>query len=983
LIICYYPGAKAVQVEEQVTKQIEDKLFSYAEVKKDDTFSNSYDNMVVLTVTLEDWVKTPDLFWESLSQGLFQLANTKLPDGVIGPIVNSDFGDTVAMLIGVESEKSSYSEIQEYIGILENSIRRIPATSKIDKLGYWSDEIQVTTSSEKLAQYNIQISNIINILKSQNTIKYAGYIESDYSKINLHTTGLFKEIDQLKNQQVGETLEGSIIRLKDIATVERTRQDPTKYIRINGKESNTMLLSLQAQSGYNIVDYGKEVDKVIIECKKLLPSDLNITIINNQPDIVKEAVSDFLSEFLVAVVAVILVIMLLLPFRVAMIASFAIPISVGMTFAFLNLFGFELQQVSLAAMIVVLGMVVDDAVVVIDNYVSKLDAGMKRFDAAWKAASEFSMPMISSALTIIAAFLPLVFILTGDTGEFIMSLPITIAIATSCSLIVAFFLTPFLAFLFIKKGLKKIEKEEENKKKKFSLLNFIQKYFDKLIDFSMSFKKTTLFIGLAVILLGVFFMKFPKQSFFPNAERNQFIIQVIEPMGTKLEITNGDVKKIEEILKKDESITSFASFVGTSAPRVYYSFSPVFPQESYGMILVNTKNTDETVTLSAKYLDDLQNLLPNAQVDVMEFTQGAPTLSAVEVRISGDNHNELKRIGESVKKVMRNTDGTRLIVEDFKNNFFINININEIIANQTGYTTKIIADLLAAGFYGAPLSTFWDGDDPIPITFKLDKKSRENYNDIMNTYLGSPITGQYNTLRTMAEIAPEWQFGMLTRRNGIPTLSVGSKYQNGYISSDIQSAIQPAIDTIQLKPGYFIEYGGVVKGKDRTFGQMVMALIISLVVIFIILLFVFKDIKRPLIIMISIPLTLFGSMLGLIITGNVFSFTAFVGLIALCGIVIRNGVIMVEYSDELFETEGLSRNDAALESAKRRLRPIFLTTMAAAIGVVPMIVLKDPMWAPLASVFAFGIVFSMVINFMVLPVFYAWFIKSSKSIENK
>ncbi|MBT7896709.1 MAG: efflux RND transporter permease subunit, partial [Flavobacteriales bacterium] len=381
LIVCYYPGAKAVQIEEQVTKQIEDKLFSYAEVKKEKTYSNSYDNKVVLTVTLHDWVKTPDLFWERLGQGLYQLAITNLPDGVVGPFVNSDFGDTVAMLIGVESEKSSYSEIQEYIGIIENSIRRIPATSKIDKLGYWSDEIQVTTSSAKLAQYNIQINDIINILKSQNTIKYAGYIESDYSKINLHTTGLFKEIDQIKNQQVGETIEGSIIRIKDIADVERKRQDPTKYIRVNGKESNTMLLSLQAESGYNIVDYGKEVDKAITESKKLLPSDLNITIINNQPETVKEAVNDFLREFIIAVIAVIMVIMLLLPFRVAMIASFAIPISVGMTFSFLNLFGFELQQVSLAALIVVLGMVVDDAVVVIDNYISKLDAGMKRFDA--------------------------------------------------------------------------------------------------------------------------------------------------------------------------------------------------------------------------------------------------------------------------------------------------------------------------------------------------------------------------------------------------------------------------------------------------------------------------------------------------------------------------------------------------------------------------------------------------------------------------
>ncbi len=982
LVICLYPGAKAVQVEEQLTKQIEDKLFSYAEVKKEETYSNSYDNLVVVTVTLEDWVSEPDLFWERLGQGLFQLSKISLPDGVIGPIVDSDFGDVVALLIGIESDNYSYSEIQEFIGIIESSLRRIPATSKIDKLGYWSDEIEVTASSERLAQYGIQLTDVIEILKSQNTIQYAGYVESDYSKVNLHATGLYNNIEEIEDQQIGETSEGSIIRLKDIATIERKKKKPTQYIRINGEESNTMLVSLQMQQGYNIVEFGKAVDQAIEECKELLPSDINITIINDQPNTVKKAVNDFMREFLIAVAAVILVIMLLLPFNIALIAAFSIPVSIGMTFSFLNLFGFELQQVSLASLIVVLGMVVDNAVVVIDNYVAKLDEGMKRFEAAWRSATEFSVPLFSSTLTIIMAFLPLIFILSGDTGEFLITLPITVTIAMSCSLVVAFFLTPYLAFLLIKKGLKKEEKEEE-KRKKFSPLLIIQQSFDHVINFSMKRKTITVFIGLAVIIFGVYFMKLPKQSFFPNAQRDQFIIQLIEPMGTKLEITNRDVQKIEKILKDDKNIKSFASFVGTSAPRVYYSFSPVIPQESYAMFLVNTENPKATEELAIYYLDKLQNLLPNAQLDVMEFAQGVPVNSPVEVRVSGYNHNELKRISENVKEIMRNIPGTRLIMQDYKDNFYLNVAIDDILANQTGFTTEVIADLLAAGFHGATLSTLWEGDDPVPITFQLDKDSRKNYNDVINTYLGSPITKKFLPLRTMAEIYPEWQFGMITRRNGIPTLTTGCKCQTGYIDSEIQAEIEPAIDTLQLKPGYFIEYGGVIKNKKETFGQMILALIISIIAIFLILLYEFKDIKRPLIIMITIPLTLFGSMLGLLITGNVFSFTAFVGLIALVGIVIRNAVIIVDYSDGLVKNEGLSRNEAALESAKRRLRPIFLTTLAAAMGVVPMIVMKDPLWAPLASVFAFGIVFSMVFTLMIIPVLYALFIKSTKSIENE
>ncbi|MFC2106990.1 efflux RND transporter permease subunit [Bacteroidota bacterium] len=982
LVICIYPGAKAVQVEEQVTKQLEDNLFSYAEVKKDETYSNSYDNMVVITVMLEDWVSDPDLFWERLGQGMFQLSKMSLPEGVIGPIVDSDFGDVVALLIGVESEKYSYSEIQEYISIIESSLRRIPSTSKIDKLGYWSDEIQVSASSERLAQYGVQLTDVIEILKSQNTIQYAGYVESDYSKVNLHATGLYNNIQQLEDQQIGETPDGSIIRLKDIAQIERKRQKPTQYIRINGNEKNTMLVSLQMQQGYNIVEFGNEVNIAIEECKTLLPPDISITIINDQPTTVKNAVNDFMREFLIAVGAVILVIMLLLPFNIAIIAAFSIPISIGMTFSFLNLFGYELQQVSLASLIVVLGMVVDNAVVVIDNYVAKLDEGMKRFEAAWRSATEFSVPLFSSTLTIIMAFLPLIFILSGDTGEFLITLPITVTIAMLCSLVVAFFLVPYLAFLLIRKGLKK-EENEEAKHKKFSPLLIIQQTFDKVINFSMKRKAVTVIIGLSIILLGVYFMKLPKQSFFPNAQRDQFVIQVIEPMGTKLSVTDLDVKKIEKILKEDKNIKSFACFVGTSAPRVYYSFSPVIPQESYAMFLVNTENPNMTEKLATVYLDKLQDLLPNAQLDVMEFAQGVPVISPVEVRISGNNHNELKRISENVKEIMRNIPGTRMIVQDYKDNFYLNIAIDDIIANQTGFTTEIIADLMAAGFHGATLSTLWEGDDPLPISFQLDENSRKDYNDVINTYLGSPITQKFIPLRTMAEIYPEWQLGLITRRNGIPTLTTGCKCQTGYIDSEVQAEIQPAIDTLQLKPGYFMEYGGVIKNKNETFGQMIVALIISIIAIFIILLYEFKDIKRPLIIMISIPLTLFGSMIGLLITGNVFSFTAFVGLIALVGIVIRNAVIIVDYSDELLKKEGLSSNDAALESAKRRLRPIFLTTMAAAIGVVPMIVMKDPLWAPLASVFAFGIVFSMVLTLMIIPVLYALFIKPTKSIENK
>jgi len=978
LVIAFYPGATAAQVQDQLTKPLEDQLFTYKEVDKSQTYSTTTDGLVTITVTLEDGVASPDLFWERLGQGLFQLKEISLPQGVIGPIVDSNFGDVVSLLIAVETKDRSYSDLKDYIETIENKLRRIPAVSNISHLGYQSDEINVLFNSERLAQYGLSMIQVVEALKTQNAITYSGYIETDNSKVKMHTSGLYSDIESIENQIIKVIEDGTILKIKDIARVERQLVDPTQLIRINGDESKAMLVSLQMQAGYNIVGFGKEVDMALDEVKKLLPPDLQLTIINNQPTVVKSAVNDFMREFLIAVGAVIIVIMLLLPIRVALIAAFSIPVSIGMTFAFLNLFGYELQQVSLASLIVVLGMVVDNAVVVIDNYMDKLDEGLSRFEAAWKSASEFSVSLFSSTLAIVLAFLPLVFMLSGATGQFLITLPVTVAISMTCSLIVAFFMTPFLAYLFIKKGMK--EKGESAGKKKFNVLDIIQFVFNKGIGLAMNHKLVTVLLGVLLIVGGALLFEIPKQQFFPDAQRNQFVIQVFEPLGTKFSVTDTDVKKIEEILVQDTNISSFASFIGTSAPRVYYSFAPIFPEESYAMILVNTTDTKTTEILAPSYLDKLKDFLPNARVDVMQFAQGVPTTSPVEVRLFGDDINELNVIGDTIQAIFREADGSRLIRQDFADNYILDINVDELTANRLGYSTEVIADMLGAGFHGAPISTLWEGDDPVKIIFRLEKDQRDDFNDVGNTYIGNPFFPKYVPLRQFADVNPMWQTGKITRRNGIPTLTTGCKPETGYLSSEVLANVQTAVNNIPLKPGYTLEWGGDIKNQNTTFGQMIIALIISVVSIFIILLFQFKDTARPLIIMASIPLTLFGAVLGLIVTGNVFSFTAFVGLIALVGIVIRNALIIVDFSDSLVKEGKVSFSEAAKESAMRRLRPIFLTTMAAAIGVVPMIVMKDPLWAPLASVFAFGIVVSMILTLLVIPALYGLIIREKKTI---
>jgi len=380
-----------------------------------------------------------------------------------------------------------------------------------------------------------------------------------------------------------------------------------------------------------------------------------------------------------------------------------------------------------------------------------------------------------------------------------------------------------LAFIFIKKGLDKKAEENKNEKKKFSVLNIIQSVFDKGIEWAFRRRSLTVILAVATVILGIFTMTLPKQQFFPNAQRNQFIIQVFEPLGTKINVTDADTRKIEKILVADSSITSFASFIGTSAPRVYYSFSPVFPEESYAMFLVNTATVKEANILAAHYDSILNGILPNANIDVMEFAQGEPVVSPVEVRIFGENVAELKKISENIKEIYRNVPGSQLIREDFADNFFLEVNVDETISNQMGFTTEVIADLLAIGFHGAPVSVLWEGNDAINITFRLDEDSRDSFNDIANTYVSSPITMTSVPLRQFADVIPKWQTGKITRRNGIHTLTVGCESKPGFLSSEIQTAIQPHISSLELLPGYKVEYGGVIKNQNDTFSQMIFA----------------------------------------------------------------------------------------------------------------------------------------------------------------
>ena len=742
-------------------------------------------------------------------------------------------------------------------------------------------------------------------------------------------------------------------------------------MRVNG--NNAMMLAIQMQEGNNIVKFGEEVTAKLAETERLLPSDVTLTTIVNQPKLVDENISHFIHEFFLAIFSVVIVVILLLPIRIAAVAAMAIPMTIAVTFALLNAFGIELHQVSLAALIVVLGMVVDDAIVIADNYVELLDEGVERWTAAWRSATDLVVPVLAATVTIIASFMPMV-ILTGSVGEFIHALPVTVAIALAASFIVAMILTPLLCYTFIKKGLHDHSAEETNKKKRISLLDRMQNGYNSALEWCVRHSALTIGVSLLTIVLSLFVYQGIKQKFFPAAERNQFVVELWMPTGTKLDKTSQAILKAEKLVKGDPRVTSYATFTGTSAPRFYYNFSPEVPVTNYAQILINTTD-DKTAEEFAHELEGkVAALIPEGSPQVKLMQQGSPYKSPVEVRIVGDDIGRLKAIGTQVQEILKNAKGSAMVRPDFREDYYgISIQLKDE-ANRLGFTTGSISQMVYTGFNGAPISTMYEGNNPLDIVFRLDERNRQSSDNLENIYLASPVTDASVPLRQIAELKPQWQTGKIMHRNGVRTLTVLSETEGDVLPADLVKEVRSKIAELPLPAGYRIEYGGEQFNKNETFSQMMVVLAISLVLIFFILLFQFRSLKEAALVMLTIPLSLFGALIGLYITHNNFGFTAFVGLISLSGIVVRNAIILVDHTNELLG-HGMDIRTAAIESGKRRLRPIFLTAMAAAIGVLPMILSGSPMWSPLASVIAVGVIWSMVMALLTVPVLYIAMIK--------
>ncbi|BDD01576.1 efflux RND transporter permease subunit [Persicobacter psychrovividus] len=971
LVVVAYPGAGSLEVEQQVVRKVEELLFTFKEVRKAKTFSNSRAGLGYIVVELEKNVTDPEKFWSKLQHELNTLKKMSLPPSVLGPVVETGFGETIALLIGVRSEQRDQVELSTYLEKIENQLRTIPEVSKIQRVGEQTEAIYIESDLTKLSQYGISMTSLFLTLRGENYLFPAGKLNLGAQEIPLHEQSLFSSTEDIRNQIIGQGPEGATVRVRDVGTVERRFKKADKFIRVNGEEA--LLLSIEMLDGNNIVDFGDAIAAALQQVKPLLPEDIKIDFIVNQPKNVEDAVDRFIEEFFIAIVAVVIVIILLLPFRVAVISAVAIPVTVALTFTLLQAFGIELQQVSLAALIVVLGMLVDDAIVIADNYVEKLDEGKNTFEAAWSAANELKIPVLTASLTIIGSFLPLV-ILTGYVGEFIYSLPITVAIAISSSYLVAMFLTPLLCHHFIKKGL-----NEDKKPEKKGVLDRLQDFYNYLIEKSFAYTKLTILFSLLFLVVGGIAFLFIHQKLFPAAEKDQFVIELFMPEGTNLETTNKAIKEVERRIAKDERMVNYTTFVGQAAPRFYYNFSPEFPKANYAQVLVNTISVEATQEMVSELEKTIDVWVPEGIILAKQMQQGVTHDAPVEVRIFGDDLKVLQNLGVKVEAILNKLPTAYRVESDFKNPYFsLDLEERKWEASRLGITNASIAKNLQVALSGFTVSNFYEGNKVLDIIIEEPASQNDRYESVGNTYIVSPLSREKVPSSLVADVSPSWQISNLKHRNGRRTLTVLCRHLESDFPSEQMAAVRADIESIPLPPGYMIEYGGEFEDQNETFSEMYVAVALSVVLIFMIILLQFRDLKEVFLVLVAIPFCVPGAMIGLSILGYPFGFTAFVGLASLAGVTVRNSIILVDYANFL-RAEGHDVREAAILAGERRIRPIFLTTLAAAVGVVPMIISGSEMWAPLATVIAFGLVFAMFMTLIVVPVLYYLLLKEDKT----
>ena len=963
VVVGVYPGATAEEVEEQLAKPLEQFLMTYKEVKRAKTTSTSQNGMCYVMVELNDDVNDKDEVWSKVKHGLAAF-KMQLPAGVAAVVTNDDFGDTSALLITLESDTRSYRELKGYMDDLSDRLRRIESVSNLRPYGVQQEQISVYADPERLAAYGIGEKTLSAALAAQGLTPLGGSVSNAETETPIHIAPSLAGEREVAEQIVWSDPEGHVLRVKDVARVVREYDDPDSYIRNNGHRC--VLLSLEMQAGNNIVEYGREVDEVLHAfIEEELPADVSVQRIADQAKVVGDSVHSFLRDLFVAMAIIIVVMMLLFPLRSAIVAALTIPMSTFISVGMMYLCGIPLNTVTLAALVVVLGMIVDNSIVVIDGYLDYLGRGHSRWFAAVESAREFFPSLLLATTCICMIFYPILFTMTGMMGDFLTWFPWTITINLMVSLLLAVMVIPFLEILIIPA----VHVRRDGRR---SFTDRVHDVYRRVLAWTFRHGWLTISLGAASVAVSLLIATQLKFRMVPFADRDQFAVEIYLRPDTPLERTGAVADSVYRALRADDRVKSVTSFVGCSSPRFQMSYAPQIAGKNYAQFIVNTTSVDDTESILDEYADAWADRFPEAYVKFKQLDyQNVPSL---EFRFYGSDIDSLRAAADRLMARMRQMPELQWVHTDYEDPRAIaEVRLDPVTASQLGITRTVVAANMALASGDVAVGSVWEGDYRLPVVLKRDARLGErSLSDIGDTYVSSPVPGVSVPLRQIADVEPAWSQSKIVHRNGMRCITVTADLKRGANAMRMTSRISRMLkDEIPLPPGVETELGGAHEFDAETLPPIAAGLSISLVIIFFFILVNFRKFGITLVVMASMSLCLFGAMVGLWIADFTIGLTSVLGFITLLGMIVRNVILMYQHAEDKRKVCHWSGKLAAYDAGKRRMVPIFLTTATTAVGVVPMMLGGSTFWAPVGVTIFAGGIGSLILVVTILPVLYS------------
>ena len=965
-----WPGASPQQMSDQVTDKLEEKLRDLPGVDYTKSFTDG--SKSVIYINLKEDLPSNKIrpAWEE-ARNMINDEWKSLPSGVQGPSINDRFDDVYGTIYALSGDEFSYEEKRQQAENLKRQLLSVPNVKKITLIGVQEKSLDVTINKDKLASYQVSTQQLLTALKQQSAMVPAGMVNTDTNNVYLRINGVFDSVDAVKNMPI--RINNQTIRLGDIADVTMTYKDPSSpQFYYEGKPAIGIAISMDA--GANNIEFGKAIDTKLKELKTTIPAGLSLDQVSNQPHIVKESIGDFSQSLFEAIAIVLLVSFASLGIRTGIVVALTIPVVVSTTFVLMYENGIYLHKVSLGALILALGLLVDDAIIVVEMMSVKLEEGFNHWRASTFAYESTAFPMLSGTLITCAGFLPLA-LAEGMVAEFTKSLSIVVFMALILSWIASVLVSPVLGYKIIENKAEKPESEWTRRDHHIMhrLKTVFYARFESLLHWALGHHKAVLLLTLGAFILSLLSFPLIKQEFFPSSTRNEIIISMQFPQSSSIDYTQNQAKSLDALLKDNEHIDHFTTYVGEGSPRFVLTLEPELPRANFMQTIIVTKSLEDRDALFKDLQDQLNDQYPSALIN-MQFVQiGPPSKYPVMLRVSGPDASEVKTIANDVKAKMQEDKDLHNIAFDWPDTEPVaQIHIDPDKARMLGINSYAVSLHLQSLLSGTKSGEYYEGNQTIPVTFRLS--GNENHN--LAALSSLPIqtgNGSYVPLSQIATISMSQEEGIIWHRNMMPTISIHANVGPGVLGNAKTKEIYNKLAEYRqdLPTGYTIDLDGSAEKSVTAVQKLLMPMPIMLFAIMTILMFQLKRIALMFMALFTAPLGLIGVVLALNITRTPLGFMAILGIIALSGMIIRNSIILLDQI-EIHRAEGQSAREAIINSATLRFRPIMLTAIAAILGMIPL--MGSVFWSPLAIAFSGGLLVATILTLIVLPVMYAtWY----------